>query len=654
MLSRILIGILSILVFSCGGILMKKHYSDSFLKDIKTSKTFYKDGDLNSAFGTVNNIKDKDLSSSELAMKYNMLGFLHFSKRIYDDAIVNFKKALSHETSDARLLSQVNLNLASSYYKINDFKSAFVYITNVEYKFLAKKDFKIFTRLYYILAKDVDEPYDIVKAIVLSQRDAKSLGEVRDGKYSSILKEKYFAISKTGRTRFIEEFESKHNYAIAYLALNEAKKLYYSGDKSASRDFLQWIKDQFKTDASIIRTADALLGRMQSFAKMITTNIGVILPLSGKKSVYGLKALYGIDTALNKNQSQNFKLHVKDSKNSQMVSSMAVRELVERDFVSFIIGGLFPATAKDEYLEAKKYGVIFISLSPIYLPKDQKNHLLIEIPGSIESQVNSIFADDFIQAMGSRVAVLYPKSDGGDAYINEIWRVAKSKSVSITNVSSYDENRTDFRGSVKKLLGLEFKRERQEEYDLWSEVYALKRGTIRRIQTLAPIIDFDWVFLPAFPKQTIQIIPSFSYFDAKRLKYVGGPSWRSRKVLKNYKRLGKLYFVGEDLDHKTDFVEDYFSRYKKNPKLLETIAFDATMLGLSLVAQDHSSREELENFLTQKSSIKAVYGEWNLIDGIWLKKMHSMSFFGGKIIEANLTPMESAQETVKPEVKSNQ
>jgi hypothetical protein len=38
-----------------------------------------------------------------------------------------------------------------------------------------------------------------------------------------------------------------------------------------------------------------------------------------------------------KNENSNFKLHVKDSKNSQMVSSMAVRQLVERDFVSFII-----------------------------------------------------------------------------------------------------------------------------------------------------------------------------------------------------------------------------------------------------------------------------------------------------------------------------
>lgn len=651
MLSKILSVILVFIMISCGGILMKKQYSDSFLKEIRTTKDFYSNGDFKSAFAVMERLDDNKLSSSELSMKYNMVGFLFFSQKKYDQAITEFKKALGYETPDRNLQAQVNLNLASSYFKLNDHKSAFVYVTNVSYSELSGKDFDIFTKLYYILAKEVNESYDIVKSLILKHKLATTLDEVQSSQYSSVLKENYFQIANTGRMRLLEEFEGQNNFAVAFLGLEEAKKSYYSGEKATSRDVLQWLKEQFVNNPAIISNVESFLDRMQSFAQLNFQNIGVVLPLSGKKSVFGIKALNGIDTAIARNE-KKFSLFVKDSKNSEIVATMAVRELVEKHYVSFIIGGLFPSTAKDEYLEAKKYGVIFISLSPIYLPKDQKNHLLIEIPGSIESQVNSVFSEKFLSAMGTRVAVLYPNSEGGEAYVNELWRLAKSKNVTITSIHEYDKDRTDFRDPVQKLLGLYFKREREEEYNLWNEVYSLKKSTVRRIQVLGPVIDFDWVFVPSFPKEAMQIIPSFSYYDAKSLNFVGGPSWRSRKILSNYKSMGKMYFIGENFENKKTFTSNYVDRYRKAPKLLETLSYDATVMGLSILDQEYSTREELESSLTTSAKIKGLFGEWDLVDGIWLKRMDPLTFYGGKILEANLIPKAVVEEI--QEQKSNQ
>ncbi|MGB0360870.1 MAG: GTPase Era, partial [Endozoicomonas sp.] len=39
-----------------------------------------------------------------------------------------------------------------------------------------------------------------------------------------------------------------------------------------------------------------------------------------------------------------------------------INDLIQKHHVSIIIGGLFPDTAKEEYLEAKKYGVLYVSL----------------------------------------------------------------------------------------------------------------------------------------------------------------------------------------------------------------------------------------------------------------------------------------------------
>jgi nuclear transport factor 2 (NTF2) superfamily protein len=69
--------------------------------------------------------------------------------------------------------------------------------------------------------------------------------------------------------------------------------------------------------------------------------------------------------------------------------------------------------------------------------------------------------------------------------VNEVWRKAKAKKIELTSIHSYEKNITDYRDSVEKLLGLKFKREREEEYTLWKDIYTLQgKRTVRRVQTL--------------------------------------------------------------------------------------------------------------------------------------------------------------------------
>jgi tetratricopeptide (TPR) repeat protein len=649
MLSRILSTILIFIIISCGSISFKDQYSKKFLKDIKAIKLLYKSGDKGNAFVKLDLIKDEGLTPTELTMKYNMRGFIHFSLKEFKDAIVNFKKAINFSGRDSKLNSQANLNLASSYFKTDNYKSAFIYIRDVDHKYLGERDFKVFTKLYFVLAKQINEPYEIVRSVVLIQQKFKTLEDVRNGQYASVITDKYFQMSKTERMRFLEEFENKQDMTIAYLALQESKKLYYSGDKSTAKDVVDWIKSQYAKFPTIVERASNFMARIENFAKMDLRNVGVILPLTGPKAVFGKKALRGIDVALNKyknievikENNKEFNIFVKDSKMSSIIATTSVKDLVEKHFVSFIIGGLFPSTAVQEYLEAKKYGVLFISLSPVYLPKEDKNHLLIEVPGSIESQIHTMLTDEFLDGMGKQVAVLYPESDGGQAYVNEFWRKSKEFNVNISTVSSYEKNLTDFRSPVKNLLGLKFKRERQEEFDVWNEIFQLeKRGNIKRRQTLKPIVDFDWVFLPSIPRDTLQIIPSFAYFDAKKIKFVGNPSWRSRKLLKKYKRLGRLFFIGDDnLNQHSEFFSFFTNRFGRKPRLIETMAYEGVTLGFNFISSEFSSREQFEKSILTSTTAKADFGEWNLTDGVWIKKMQALTFYKNKIVRAQLNQM---------------
>src|SRR5690606_29042734 len=136
------------------------------------------------------------------------------------------------------------------------------------------------------------------------------------------------------------------------------------------------------------------------------------------------------------------------------------------------------------YLEARKYGVFFISLSPVFLDKELKSHLLIEVPGSVQSQIDSLISGKIIESFGPRVAIFYPNDEGGQSYINEMWRRHQTDKIELTSVHQFDKNIKDYREPVTRALGLKFTRERQEELEVWKEVYKLEgKSSIRRIQT---------------------------------------------------------------------------------------------------------------------------------------------------------------------------
>ena len=262
----------------------------------------------------------------------------------------------------------------------------------------------------------------------------------------------------------------------------------------------------------------------------------------------------------------------------------------------------------------------------------------MEIPGSVESQISEVLSPSIFQGFGKRGAIMYPQGDRGEAYVNEFWRQSKQKDIFISDVLQYEQNKTDYRAPVKKILGLAYKRERKEEFELLQDVHAQeKKQTIRRIQTLKPQVNFDWIFIPSLPAESLQILPSFSYYDAFNLNIIGGPSWRSQALAKESYKLGKLYFAGDRVERdKTEkFVDSFYDLYQERPRLIEMRAFDAFNI-LSTVLGDKTmeARDELERELLSTKKLNGLSGTWKLDDQIWLKEMDLLKLHKGKIERA--------------------
>lgn len=606
-------------------------------KKLDEARLLIKDNKPKLAIAKLSELNDNTLTPVEKALKYNLKGVTLFNMGEVDKAILNFEVSEKYAPKDTQLYSQVQLNMASGHFKLNQFNELKDRLGKIDKKQLNESEVKKYAQLVNAYATKVENHQQIVSSSLLLLSDAKTISEVQQSNLYEPMKASFGHLSQGQKIDLLEDFNNTHNLGVAQLAVLEADQRYIAGDKSGAQDVISWLKSEFGSNDEVQKFIKDFELRIENSARISISDIGLVLPLTGEKAGFGQKALSGVDTGLKVlGLSENVKIHTKDSIDSPAQGAQAVLDLIREEKVSFIIGGLFPETAKAEYLEARKYGVLYISLSQINLPKEEKNHHLIEVQGSIESQIETLLSEEMINKFGPRVGVIFPDNEGGRAYVDEIWRKATQKNLQVTSVASFPKNTHDYRDTAQLFLGLKYPRERAEELRILDDVYALEKSTIRRVQTLPPVLDFDWVFLATFPHEATQLIPTLGYYDANRIKVVGGPSWVSKSMVKEQKNLGTLYFVGDDpKDINLEMLNKFQEIYGKPASLIEIISLDAMKLGAEALRAtgEVNSRDEFDSKLKDQSKLKGLTTEWEYKDGVWLKKMNAMAITRGEIVK---------------------
>lgn len=641
-MKSILILGLFLFVASCSGVSMitpdrkvadnvdtSKLYKQEFLQKINAVKEKTRQGKNDLALKDLANIKEANLSKAEKATKKNLTGVIYFSSKKYDLAAKNFEEAVSLAKEDPGLEAQGYLNLGSAYYKLNQNEKALATLSVANYKNLQDSEAKKYHQLYALLSQQLGKKEQSLSALIRSLEDKKTITELTTEARYTQAEDLFMKLSTSERVRLLEEFDQEKNLAVPYLAYKEAEIAFRAGDQDRVKDYSDWIEKRYGNNAEIMALVKGLgVRNLNNTTKVDIRYIGVALPLSGDMKSLGERALAGIDIALedmSQDPDKKYRLEIKDTKGNPANGAFAVKDLIEVNNVGAVIGGLNSGEATKEYLEAKKYGVLFISLSKVLLPKEEKNHLLIEIPGSIESQVSHLFSDAMMAKIGKRPAILYPKTDIGEAYANEFWRQSKKYNFDVTGLISFEPNQSDYRDPVKNILGIKFNREREEELSIVNDIARLEsKKSIKRLQNLQPQVDFDWVFVPTLPREAVQILPNFNYFDAFNLSYVGVPSWRSELMSNEGYRYGNVYFMDESISStETPFTQKFFQKFKKQPNFVETIAYDSLRV-LSEVVESGSSletRQDIDLALTKKGSLQSESGAWKLKDDVWIKDM---------------------------------
>jgi len=641
-MKKILLSLLLVSLSACSGVSMikperklaekvdtTKLYKPAFVTKMNTIKDKFRQGKADAALKELSAMKEEGLNPAERATRKNLIGVINFSKKNYEQSAKNFEEALALSKEDPGLEAQVYLNLGSSYYKMNQNDKALATLSMADFRNLQDAEAKKYHQLYALLSQQLGKKEQGLSSLIRSLEDKKTIADLKSEARLAQIEDMFGKLSSSEKVRLLEDFDSEKNITVPYLAYKEAEAAFKNGDKDKVSDYSAWIEKRYGNNSEIMNLVKTLGVRTENDnAKIDLRYIGIALPLSGDRKSLGERALNGIDVALEElsaDPSKKYRVEMKDTQGSAATGAFAVKDLIEQNNVAAVIGGLVPSSATKEYLEAKKHGVLFISLSPVYLPKEEKNHLLIEVPASIESQVNHLFSQKMISKLGSKPAIIYPQTELGEAYANEFWRRSKKQNLDVTGLISYDKNATDFRDPVKNLLGIKFTREREEESAIVNDIANLEKNkSIKRLQNLQPQIDFDWVFVPGLPKEVVQILPNFNYFDAFNMNFVGVPSWRSELMLNEGYRSGNVYFLDEQLPTtETPFSQKFSAKFGKQPKIVETISYDAVKIISNVVEGDASmsSRQDLDIALAKKNSIQGESGLWKLDEDIWMKDM---------------------------------
>ncbi len=590
--------------------------------------------DYSKALKVIDELRDAELSGLDQSIKYNFKGIVFFMMGKWELSLSNFQNALKLVPKETVVEAQVWLNIASVYFKQGSYLELKHSLEKIDYKILNPYEISKYGQLLLAWSIKANDRTTMLTAMILTMQNISQVSDIKNNRFYFKLIEVYEEYQGDSFQKILSQFENQKNSALAFLVQKNVEKLFTMGKLEEAQTQVEYLEDYFKEDNEVQKFLVEFNTRIGKGAALNRQSIGVLLPLTGEKGAYGSKTLLGIEAALKLHYAEkNIELVTKDAMNSVSQSVQGVRELVQEKQVAMIIGGLFPEAAKAEYEEAKKWGVLYISLSPLSSPRTEKNELLIEIPGSIESQIRTLTSPLVLEKFGKKLGVIYPDGEAGEAYLDEFWQASEMGKVELRALASYPKGSMDFRAPLRKFLGLEFTRERREEKTLFDQMYALERTSIRRIQSLPPVIDFDFVFTSALPHEALSLVPTLGYFDAKDVVIFGGPSWASKTLVKEQKNLGKIYFIGDHPQKlNKEFYLDFQKQHQRIPSLIENLGYEAGLLAFQIQSEINASdRYEFRRSLLKPQAWKNASGEWGLDENLWLKKMHALMIKNGSI-----------------------
>ncbi len=392
--------------------------------------------------------------------------------------------------------------------------------------------------------------------------------------------------------------------------------------------------------------------------------IGALLPLTGKLSKYGKKALQALQLALEiykpgddlggvppkkstlQRESENWTLVVEDSGEDEATALEGIRKLSEERGVSAIIGPLSSRGIESLGKKADALGVPLLTLS-----QQPANDAVWAFNGGLtaESQTSEIVRYAMTDLKLKRFAILHPRDRFGEEYARLFWDAVEKQGGEVRGIESYTPGETDFRNVIEKLGGLSWPEARRREIaDLErqrSQLNITKRNMkTEKYYSLPPITDFEVVFIADEPRVAAQIIPTFAYRDMEGIKFLGSATWNSPELVARAQGQAEGAAFPDVFYHSdspesgslasSKFRTDYRATFNQEPQALDAIAHDAASILKNVLKglPDGVRRAEIRDRLHNIGEFSGAAGKISSDEaGGWKRKLQILEVHGGKI-----------------------
>jgi ABC-type branched-subunit amino acid transport system substrate-binding protein len=391
-------------------------------------------------------------------------------------------------------------------------------------------------------------------------------------------------------------------------------------DKDHAKKYFSSV-GEFLPGSDLALRAQDILSQLESSKLVESKTVGVVLPLTGKNSAMGQKALRGVEMGLGlNNPGSGFRLAVMDSEGNPDNARRGVERLIKEDNAIAIIGSLLSKTAPAVAAKADELGVPTIGLS-------QKSGLTELGPTVFRNALTSEMQVHYLVRTAmedyglKRFAIVYPNDPYGIEYTNLFWDEVLARGGTVTAVQTYSPKETDFRFPVQRLVGTYYIEARLDEYKVRTKQNAEsdKKKSVRishEEEVLPPIVDFDAVFIPDSAKSMGQIAAFLSFAGVKGVKLLGTNLWNTPGLAKRAGNFANnLIFVDSFLPSTAThsrFVQEYKTTFNEEPSLIEIQAYDSALILRQLIAQGAATRESLTRELTSLKKFPGALGTLNM------------------------------------------
>jgi len=361
--------------------------------------------------------------------------------------------------------------------------------------------------------------------------------------------------------------------------------------------------------------------------------IGVLLPLSGKLSVFGEEVVNGIQIAMDQ-MKDSFK---EDQVGVAIVDSaepsatvLSQLDLLNKEYSPIAVIG--PLMSKEVVqlaprIERLQIPLISPSATAPGLSKESKYIFRNSITNEQQGRTMAEYA---VNTLGlKRFVILHPNDQHG-AGLSQVFKTEVARlGGTILTVQVYPMEDTHFGPQLKQIKEIDLK----------------ETGTLTPVEgkdKLPPVYvpGFDAIFLPGDADKVGLIASQLAFYDFKKITLLGSNGWNSKDLIRIGGRFmeGGVFvdgfFAGSSDPAVQSFVERYRARYQAEPTIFAAQAYDITRIILTGLQRGITNGSSLRDYLSTVRDFPGASGRLNFTpEGESEKKLFIIQIKNGRFVQ---------------------